>query len=379
MKCIKVYPDMRNNPRLRHLNNAQRWVWFRLLCFAGEQPERGTIVAASERILAIEVADGDVALMNKTLSALSGSGCIEVRLDGDGSSDAFRVRFTAFQECFSVSRRANLSTPRVHKHREAKRLRQVKHETHVKQNETAVSPPPSPLPCLPLASPSYSSSLPPPGVDIFARTHAREGENPEPQGNPEPTPPHRPAPAPSPPGGPDYDTPEGMLALLRDGDAVDVWPGDHSPTAAQVEATFRAAWKVGGVVMAREYFARQRFHSPRAWHDAFLRVQARPGGVRSIAYVEAIAANNPDGIRPAAPSGPRPPRADVGGPEAPTNKVKATPEQIRSIDEAVRLRREANLARERERGPWPEGVGIPWIGGAVRELLKTPPGTGGNR
>lgn len=77
MNWFKVYTEARNDAKLRSLSDAQHRVWFNLLCFAAEQPVRGTITSPLT-VLAIEVASGDRALVIDTLTALQFLNCVTV-------------------------------------------------------------------------------------------------------------------------------------------------------------------------------------------------------------------------------------------------------------------------------------------------------------
>jgi len=80
MNWFRVYIDARNDAKLRTLTDAEHRVWFHLLCYAAEQPNRGTIEGVtgvtgvtdvtSALLLAIEVANGDTALLTKTVEKL---------------------------------------------------------------------------------------------------------------------------------------------------------------------------------------------------------------------------------------------------------------------------------------------------------------------
>src|SRR5690348_18025293 len=77
MNWFRVYTEARNDAKLRSLSDAQHRVWFNLLCFAAEQPVRGTITSPLT-VLAIEVASGDRALIIDTLTALQVLNCVTV-------------------------------------------------------------------------------------------------------------------------------------------------------------------------------------------------------------------------------------------------------------------------------------------------------------
>ena len=84
MEWFRIYNEARNDAKLDMLNDAEHRVWFRLLCYSAEQPERGTIEGVTSRDmcdigvtskkcnlkLAAEVAKGDVELLAQTLEKL---------------------------------------------------------------------------------------------------------------------------------------------------------------------------------------------------------------------------------------------------------------------------------------------------------------------
>ncbi|KMZ42542.1 MULTISPECIES: DnaD domain protein [Bacillales] len=70
MKWFRMYSEARNDAKLRVLTDSQHRVWFNLLCLAGEQFQRGTISGYDDELLAVEVANGDVGLLQDTLVKL---------------------------------------------------------------------------------------------------------------------------------------------------------------------------------------------------------------------------------------------------------------------------------------------------------------------
>lgn len=84
MKWLRLYHEARTDAKLESLPNDEFRVWFRLLCFAGEQLQRGVITGFSTRLLAAEVARGDVALLERTLTSLQELRIIECRDDAGG-------------------------------------------------------------------------------------------------------------------------------------------------------------------------------------------------------------------------------------------------------------------------------------------------------
>ncbi len=70
MQWLRLYHEARNDAKLEALPDDMFRVWFRLLCFAGEQPERGAVIGFDMELLAVEVARGDVDLLARTLDRL---------------------------------------------------------------------------------------------------------------------------------------------------------------------------------------------------------------------------------------------------------------------------------------------------------------------
>lgn len=66
-----MYSEARNDAKLRTLSAEQFRVWFNLMCFAGEQDNRGRIACDDMDILAVEVADADGELLAATLGRLA--------------------------------------------------------------------------------------------------------------------------------------------------------------------------------------------------------------------------------------------------------------------------------------------------------------------
>lgn len=65
-----MHTEARNDAKLRMLTAEQHRVWFRLLCYAAEQDRRGTVPVASWSLVAVEVSDGDEALLAETCQRL---------------------------------------------------------------------------------------------------------------------------------------------------------------------------------------------------------------------------------------------------------------------------------------------------------------------
>lgn len=68
---FKLYTEARTDAKLRTLTDGQHRIWFNLLCFAADQPERGVIVGYDDDLLAVEVANGDAEALADTISRLA--------------------------------------------------------------------------------------------------------------------------------------------------------------------------------------------------------------------------------------------------------------------------------------------------------------------
>ena len=87
-----LWNDARTDKKLGALADDEFRVWFNLLCFAAEQPERGTIPAIDPYVLAVEVAYSDGELLERTIARLVALGIVERRAGGIAFRD--RAPFT---------------------------------------------------------------------------------------------------------------------------------------------------------------------------------------------------------------------------------------------------------------------------------------------
>lgn len=71
MPWLRLHSEARSDPKLEMLTDAQHRVWFRLLCYANDQPTRGTVLYRSTKLLAVQVARGDESLLIETLDVLA--------------------------------------------------------------------------------------------------------------------------------------------------------------------------------------------------------------------------------------------------------------------------------------------------------------------
>lgn len=70
MKWFRLYSEARTDAKLESLPDDMFRVWFKLMCFAGEQPTRGSVVGYDDELLAVEVARGNVELLRATIDRL---------------------------------------------------------------------------------------------------------------------------------------------------------------------------------------------------------------------------------------------------------------------------------------------------------------------
>jgi hypothetical protein len=121
LKWFRMYSEARNDAKLRSLSDSQFRIWFNLLCFAAEQTEeRGSIIGYDEELLAVEVANGDVELLNETLDKLERLRIIETNENGDITFINFSKR-----QYDNPSDRPEEVRKRVQKHRQAKHITNV--------------------------------------------------------------------------------------------------------------------------------------------------------------------------------------------------------------------------------------------------------------
>src|SRR6478609_9143117 len=84
---FRLHAEARTDAKLESLPDDEFRVWFRLLCLASQQPERGVLAGFSVGLLAVKDAHGDAALLGRTLGSL-----IELRIieaDQQGNSTRF--------------------------------------------------------------------------------------------------------------------------------------------------------------------------------------------------------------------------------------------------------------------------------------------------
>ena len=71
MDWFKMHCEARTDAKLRALTDSQHRVWFNMLCLTSEQKDRGLIPAMDRFLLSVEVASGDIALLESTIEILT--------------------------------------------------------------------------------------------------------------------------------------------------------------------------------------------------------------------------------------------------------------------------------------------------------------------
>src|SRR5487761_2798454 len=129
MKWLRLYNEARTDAKLESLPDDEFRVWHRLLCFASEQPNRGVIAGFTPRLLAVEVARGDVALLERTLTSLQ-----ELRIIVAGDDDAYAFTKWESRQYDKPSDTPERVAERVAAHRDRQR------NTAVTPSNTLVTP-----------------------------------------------------------------------------------------------------------------------------------------------------------------------------------------------------------------------------------------------
>ena len=113
---FRMYYEARTDQKLATLTDSEHRVWFKLLCYAAEQEDRGIISGVKDHVIAIEAAGGDHTLLNGTLQKLLDLDMIAI------TENALRfVHFNERNYDYPSDQPAAIGN-RVRKHREMKRL-----------------------------------------------------------------------------------------------------------------------------------------------------------------------------------------------------------------------------------------------------------------
>lgn len=115
MNWLRLHHEARTDKKLAALTDAQFRVWFNLLCFSGEQVDRGTVGFEDIDVLAVEVAGGDTELLQATIERLTKLKMIE--------SDEGEITFRNFEkrQYDKPSDTPERVSERVRNHRERQR------------------------------------------------------------------------------------------------------------------------------------------------------------------------------------------------------------------------------------------------------------------
>jgi hypothetical protein len=302
---FRLYHEARNDAKLRHLTDAQFRVWFNLLCLASEQPDRGTIASMNVKLMALEVAGGDVDLLKETLETLETFHCVSLRFISVSEASICFINFQK-RQFQGVSGNGKTSTDRVRKHREAKRLRQHEtgetSETPVKRDETLVKRDETPPDT---ESEAETESLAPRARETTAPTGGMICvDEPEDFG----------------------DSGLGLPPFPADGGyALDGPEYPFKPPVEQVRAIYDELWRAfGHRRLCADYLRNRGRYDSRAWRWAIQRCQTKGLRPRSLGYLGKIASDWQPGDEPALP---RPAPAPVKVHEPIPQREPLTPSQ----------------------------------------------------
>lgn len=70
LSWFRMYSEARNDRKLAALADDEHRVWFNLLCYSSEREPRGVFPIDDPTLLALEVANNDEALLERTLAKL---------------------------------------------------------------------------------------------------------------------------------------------------------------------------------------------------------------------------------------------------------------------------------------------------------------------
>ena len=125
---FRFYSEVRNDAKLRTLDDQEFRIWVHLLCYANEnQIERGAFDDEDRTLLAIEVANCDEAALQKTVEKL-------VKLRILEKTDKKMMRFRQFidRQYDNESSKPEAVAKRVNKHRS--RDKKLTQENHTVEN-----------------------------------------------------------------------------------------------------------------------------------------------------------------------------------------------------------------------------------------------------
>jgi hypothetical protein len=350
MKWFRFYSEALDDPKVQKLRPELFKFWVNLLCLANAGSPRGTLPPIDDMALRMRIRRDHLerfiaALEASKLLVRDGSNALKPH-NWDArqpASDNINSRVKRHRE----NRYKKREEANVTLHARSKSVTNAGADSDSEEDKNNIN---SRLTC------AREESLPPSPPEVRPPVLA-------PTLQPPPSPR-----APTPPAPTGQDTFEGMLAYLRAIDDVD--PGTHSLTQAQAEATLRLVWEAfpeNRRALCSGYWKGQHRHSDVAWRSAIKAAARSSKTVYSIAFVETIAARNPDGEPERPPlSGPgRPPGGDSE--VRPRGKVfRLTPEEREQ--ERIRIAHEKakRLEREQKGGPPVARIPFPSVTARIR-------------
>jgi hypothetical protein len=316
MKWFRFYSEALDDPKVQKLRPELFKFWVNLLCLANAGSPRGTLPSLDDMALRMRIRRDH---LDRFIAALEAAKLL-VRDGSDAlkphnwdsrqpASDDINSRVKRYRETnYEKQQEANVT---LHARSKSVTNAGADSDTEEEKNNTI------------RATRAYAREERPPTTTPEVR--------PSVEAPPIQTPPSPRAAAP-----PDPTTPDGLLALLRAGASVELNDGRHSPTPAQVEATFKLTHRLfadRGLEFARDYWQRHRQHSDAAWRYAIQEAARRKPDLRSFNYILTIVEGNPDGEpKRAMPDGQYRPHGGGGWkrveePSAPPRIVRPTAEE----------------------------------------------------
>ena len=265
-----MYTEARNDAKLRCLSDAQFRVWFRLLCYAAEQPIRGRIDDQPKYLVVVETAGGDESLYDETVKLLEQLNIIVSHLSHPESHPVtpchsvtgVTIEFGAFED---RNQRKPADTPERTRDRKA-RSRKSHRDKVLQKGHTLSHPDVTPV------TPCHTQEQSIAEQNCFADAAIPADVKTLPA-----TPDGPPDPAMCPP-------------FPTEGSLIDVKSGSHTLTDADARDLFGKVWQLTGTAKACwEFYEDQRQHAAKTWRAAIVEAAKRPTQVRSVNYLHTIA------------------------------------------------------------------------------------------
>ena len=257
MPWFKMFSEARNDPKLRALSRDQHYVWFNILCFANEQPERGIIRLIDEEVLACAVADGDLDLFRSSLERLVKLQLVDRTEDGitphGWAERQEKVDATAADRSKRYRERHKTS---IGRRKNASRVT----ERDATRDERVTSRPVTETSRYRERDREEEEKTTQESVEVLKFDSPKEESCPE--------------------------YPAG------DGGMWDVFPGDHPMDEKQARGIFKmlwTGWQKKGVCFG--FYQHQQRYPCDVWVAAIRKVKTQDKAINSIGYIETIAAD----------------------------------------------------------------------------------------